>query len=92
MSSTQEHIDLVDNFSAHNYHPLPVVIEKAQGEVDSANRHSLYHEVEEVLRREALVLPLQHLPIWRLCRPEVTGLELSYTTPFVSYETLRLVP
>jgi ornithine--oxo-acid transaminase len=26
-----QHIDLVDQFAAHNYHPLPVVISKAQG-------------------------------------------------------------
>ncbi|HEU4528903.1 MAG TPA: ornithine--oxo-acid transaminase [Actinomycetota bacterium] len=30
-ASTNEHIDLVDRYSAHNYHPLPVVISSAEG-------------------------------------------------------------
>ncbi|HEU4354251.1 MAG TPA: ornithine--oxo-acid transaminase, partial [Actinomycetota bacterium] len=30
-ASTREHIDLVDRTSAHNYHPLPVVISSAEG-------------------------------------------------------------
>ncbi len=29
--SSAQHIDLVDQFAAHNYHPLPVVISKADG-------------------------------------------------------------
>ena len=31
MTTNQEHISLVDNYSAHNYHPLPVVVAKADG-------------------------------------------------------------
>ena len=31
MTTNQEHISLVDNYSAHNYHPLPVVVAKAEG-------------------------------------------------------------
>lgn len=31
MSTTREHIERVETFGAHNYHPLPVVIERAQG-------------------------------------------------------------
>jgi ornithine--oxo-acid transaminase len=27
----QEHIDLVERFAAHNYHPLPIVVAKAEG-------------------------------------------------------------
>ncbi|MGN6300691.1 MAG: ornithine--oxo-acid transaminase [Angustibacter sp.] len=29
--STREHIDLVDRYAAHNYHPLPVVVASAEG-------------------------------------------------------------
>jgi ornithine--oxo-acid transaminase len=29
--TSQEHLDLVDRYSAHNYHPLPVVISSAEG-------------------------------------------------------------
>jgi ornithine--oxo-acid transaminase len=28
---TQEHLELADNYGAHNYHPLPIVIERAEG-------------------------------------------------------------
>jgi ornithine--oxo-acid transaminase len=31
MHSTQYYIDLEDRFGAHNYHPIPVVIERGQG-------------------------------------------------------------
>ena len=31
MHSTQYYIDLEDQFGAHNYHPIPVVIEKGEG-------------------------------------------------------------
>ena len=27
----KEHIDLVERFAAHNYHPLPIVVAKAEG-------------------------------------------------------------
>ena len=30
-TSAQAHLDLVEKYSAHNYHPLPVVISKAEG-------------------------------------------------------------
>ena len=31
MHSTQYYIDLEDRFGAHNYHPIPVVIERGEG-------------------------------------------------------------
>ena len=31
MSSTKEILDVTDRYGAHNYHPLPVVISKAEG-------------------------------------------------------------
>ncbi len=30
-ANTQQHIDLEDKYGAHNYHPLPVVLEKGEG-------------------------------------------------------------
>ena len=30
-SLTQRYIDLENNYGAHNYHPLPVVLEKGKG-------------------------------------------------------------
>ena len=29
--STREHVELVERSSAHNYHPLPVVVAEAEG-------------------------------------------------------------
>ncbi len=31
MTSTQRALDLVENFGAHNYHPLPIVVARAEG-------------------------------------------------------------
>ena len=31
MTPTEEHIELVEHYSAHNYHPLPIVVAEAEG-------------------------------------------------------------
>ena len=31
MTATEEHIELVEHYSAHNYHPLPIVVAEAEG-------------------------------------------------------------
>lgn len=36
-SKSAAHIDLEDRYGAHNYHPLPVVIAKGEGETDVGN-------------------------------------------------------
>ena len=66
------------------------LIEKAQTAVDPASRHSLYRQIEGIVARDALLVPLYHEQEYRFCRPEVEGLTLSYSSPFVSYENLQI--
>jgi peptide/nickel transport system substrate-binding protein/oligopeptide transport system substrate-binding protein len=65
-------------------------IETAQAEIDPATRHALYLEIEEIVARDVLVIPLFHLQIYRFSRPEVQGLNLSFSPPDVQYENLRV--
>lgn len=51
---------------------------------------SCYREIEEILAREARVLPLFHEQAYRLARPEVEGLAVSFGFPSVPYEELRI--
>jgi len=66
------------------------LVEKGRTEVDPRARHSIYRQVEEIIRRDALMLPLFHEQVYRFARPEVEGLTVSYTTPTVAYEKLRV--
>lgn len=66
------------------------LMDQARVEIDPAVRHMVYRKVEELIRRDALVLPLFHEQVYRFARPEVEGLELSFSSPSVSYENLRI--
>ena len=59
-------------------------------ESDPAARHAIYRGIEEIISREALLLPLFHEQIYRFARPEVEGLNVSYWVPAVRYEDLRV--
>lgn len=47
--------------------------------------------MEEILVRDALLLPLFHEQIYRFARPEVEGLSLGFASPAVAYEELRIL-
>ena len=64
--------------------------EQARAESDPRARHSLYRQVEEILVRDALLLPLFHEQVYRFARPEVEGLSLGFASPTVAYEELRI--
>ena len=59
-------------------------------EIDPAARHAIYRRVEEIIARDALLLPLFHEQVYRFARPEVEGLRLSYSVPSVAYEELSV--
>jgi len=63
--------------------------ERGRAEPDPRQRHAMYREVEEIIARECLLLPLFYLQVYRFARPEVEGLTLNYA-PEVAYENLRL--
>jgi peptide/nickel transport system substrate-binding protein len=66
------------------------LIERGRAEISPAIRHSIYRQIEEIIAREALLLPLFHEQTYRFARPEVEGLSLSYGTPAVDYASLRV--
>ena len=59
-------------------------------ESDPGVRHAVYREVEEMIAREALLLPLFHDQLYRFGRPELEGLEISFSPPYVDYASLSL--
>jgi ABC-type transport system substrate-binding protein/serine/threonine protein kinase len=65
--------------------------ERARAESDPRVRHSLYRRVEEIIEREALLLPLFHDQVYCFPRPEVEGLAaVSQGNPIVNYENLSI--
>ena len=63
--------------------------ERGRAETDPRVRHSLYRRVEELITREALLLPLFHDQVYCFSRPEVEGLaSVSQGNPIVDYEEL----
>jgi ABC-type oligopeptide transport system substrate-binding subunit len=69
---------------------LDGLINRGRTETDPATRHALYRDLEAILRRDALLLPLFHEQVYRFARPELDGLTVSFTYPTVAYETLQI--
>jgi ABC-type transport system substrate-binding protein len=66
------------------------LIERGRAETSPAVRHSLYRQIEEILAREAILVPLFHEQAYRFARPEVEGLTISIGIPTVAYENLHI--
>jgi ABC-type transport system substrate-binding protein len=66
------------------------LIERGRSETDPRIRHAIYREVEELIAKEALLLPLFHDQVGCFARPEVEGLAMGLTNPIVAYEDLSL--
>ncbi len=64
--------------------------ERARVEMEPRNRHAIYRQVEEIVAREALLVPLFHEQSYRFGRPELEGLRVGFASPTVAYETLSL--
>jgi ABC-type transport system substrate-binding protein len=62
--------------------------ERGRAEADPGIRHALYRQVEELLARDAVLIPLFHEQNYRFARPELEGLSVGLTTPVVAYESL----
>ena len=68
---------------------LDALAERGRAETDPRVRHSIYRRVEELIAREALLLPLFHDQVYCFARPEVEGLaSVSQGNPIVDYENL----
>jgi len=66
------------------------LIERGRTETDPRVRHTIYREVEELIAREVLLLPLFHDQVGCFARSEVEGLSMGLTNPTVAYENLSL--
>lgn len=66
------------------------LIERGRLETSPAARHAIYRQIEEIIARDTLLLPLFHEQTYRFVRPEVEGLSLSYGVPAVDYASLRI--
>ncbi|MCP4658291.1 MAG: protein kinase [bacterium] len=65
------------------------LIAKGRSEIDSALRHSIYREIEEIIARDRLLVPLFHEQTYRFCHPSIGGLRLGLGMPEVRYDELR---
>ncbi|MGH7339660.1 MAG: ABC transporter substrate-binding protein, partial [Candidatus Rokuibacteriota bacterium] len=50
---------------------LDELINRGRSETDPTVRHALYREIEGILRRDALLVPLFHEQVYRFARPEL---------------------
>jgi peptide/nickel transport system substrate-binding protein len=66
------------------------LIARGRSETSPAARHAVYRQIEEIIARDRLLLPLFHEQTYRFARPEVEGLSLSYGGIAVDYSTLRV--
>lgn len=70
---------------------LDQLAENGRAETDPRVRHSIYRQVEDLIAREALLLPLFHDQVYCFARPEVEGLNaVSQGNPMVAYENLAV--
>ncbi|HEX7527979.1 MAG TPA: ABC transporter substrate-binding protein, partial [Thermoanaerobaculia bacterium] len=69
---------------------IDALTERGRGEIDPKTRESIYREVEEIIAREALLIPLFHEQVYRFARPEVDGLAVGFGQPIVQYENLSI--
>ncbi|MFS8085021.1 MAG: ABC transporter substrate-binding protein, partial [Acidobacteriota bacterium] len=66
------------------------LIARGRTETSPAARHAVYRQIEEIITRDRLLLPLFHEQTYRFARPEVEGLSLSYGVITVDYASLRI--
>jgi ABC-type transport system substrate-binding protein len=69
---------------------IDALTERGRGEIDPRTRESIYRQVEEIVAREALLIPLFHEQVYRFARPEVEGLAVGFGQPIVQYENLSI--
>jgi ABC-type transport system substrate-binding protein len=63
---------------------------RGRAEMDPRVRHSIYRQVEGIVARDALLIPLFHEQVYRFIQPDVEGLSLGFSLPTVAYEKLSV--
>ncbi|MHC4956212.1 MAG: ABC transporter substrate-binding protein [Planctomycetota bacterium] len=69
---------------------VDALAERGRAESDPNTRHSLYRRIEEIIARDALLIPLFHEQVYRFAQPKVDGLTVSFSSPTVDYASLRV--
>ena len=64
--------------------------ERGRSEVNPDVRHSIYRQLEDLIARDALLIPLFHEQVYHFVRPEVEGHSLGFALPTVAYENLSV--
>lgn len=68
---------------------LDQLADQGRIETDPRVRHSLYRQAEELIARDALILPLFHDQVYCFARPEVEGLTtIGQSNAVIPYEDL----
>jgi ABC-type transport system substrate-binding protein len=68
---------------------LDQLVQRGRTETSPAARHTVYRQIEEIVQRESLLLPLFHEQTYRFARPELVGLSLSYGVTGADYASLH---
>jgi len=66
------------------------LVEQGRAEIDPAARDVIYRKIEEIVARDAMLLPLFYEQSYRFARPEVENLTMNFSHPEVSYENLSI--
>jgi len=66
------------------------LIERGRSEVNPDVRHSIYRQIEDLIARDTLMIPLFHEQVYHFVRPEVEGHSLGFALPTVAYENLSI--
>jgi ABC-type transport system substrate-binding protein len=69
---------------------VDALAERGRAESDPGTRHSLYRQIEEIIARDALLIPLFHEQVYRFAQPKLDGLTVSFGAPTVDYANLRV--
>jgi ABC-type transport system substrate-binding protein len=69
---------------------LDQLVEKGRAEANPATRHSIYREIEEILQKRALLIPLFHEKLYAFFHPKVEGMELNFFAPYFPLEKLSI--
>jgi ABC-type transport system substrate-binding protein/serine/threonine protein kinase len=69
---------------------IDYLVERGRSEVNPDLRHSIYRELEDLIARDALLIPLFHEQVYHFVRPEVEGHSLGFALPTVAYENLSV--
>ncbi len=66
------------------------LISRGRSETSPAVRHAVYRQIEDIIVRDRLMLPLFHEQAYRFARPEVEGLSLTYDALTLDYANLSV--